>query len=380
LAITQEIDWSGIECTDEGEISANWCWGKLIEKANAEALTVTPAFSRQGINWEANMRKENNSMRVILKESGIWTPEDPGGPPPMILFGPNAILKIRTSLDGPAAMSEMVKVLGILYQNRYSITEEVPSREWAIVGSFGDGVIPIQYRLQQPQVSQQEAVAINGSILEAGFRTQNYDKGFDKYVRKFNPKEESSAVVATHTGWQGNHGWAVAFKQGPRRCTLLDTTDELSSEEVFWGTLSAWVTRPRRFPGKLFYPDEASHILEECWNHLGDLGNSPGFSDKSPICQAAMLAFSKGVSRLNSSNWARLPTAEAPEKLAKIANNAAISRLRQIADGPNQWDMHRSSAGTDRSAHASVPMVGSESGPTSGLTDTCAGSSSPSHT
>jgi hypothetical protein len=50
LAITYDIDWSGIECTEEGEISATWCWTKLIEKATAENLTVPPAFSRQGIN------------------------------------------------------------------------------------------------------------------------------------------------------------------------------------------------------------------------------------------------------------------------------------------------------------------------------------------
>jgi hypothetical protein len=111
-------------------------------------------------------------------------------------------------------MLEMTNVLGILYQNRYAIAEEVPSREWAIVGSFGGGEIPIQYRAELPQMKQQEVVAANGSILDTGLRTQNYDKGFDKYVRKFDPEEESSAVVAIHTGWQGDHGWAVAFKQG----------------------------------------------------------------------------------------------------------------------------------------------------------------------
>jgi hypothetical protein len=139
-------------------------------------------------------------MRVILKESGIWTPEDPGGPPPTILFGPNAILKIRTTLLGEIAMQESTGVLGILYQGRYSITEEVPSREWAMVGSFGGGQIPIQYRLPLPQMSDQEMVAANGSILDAGLRTQNCDKGFDKYVRKFNPEEESSAVVSIESG------------------------------------------------------------------------------------------------------------------------------------------------------------------------------------
>jgi hypothetical protein len=75
------------------------------------------------------------------------------------------------------------------------------------------------------------------------------------------------------------------------------------------------------------------------------MSTSPGFSGKSPICQAAVLAFSEGVSKMDASKWAPQPTAEAPEKLARIADVAAHSRIRPIADGPNQWDMHRSSAG-----------------------------------
>jgi hypothetical protein len=110
-------------------------------------------LGRQGVDWEAIVRKENNSFRVILKESGIWTPEDPDGPPPMILFGPNAIFKIRSTLEGEAALSEMLMVLGILYQNRSTVTEEVPARDWDLVGSFGGGKIPLQYRLELPQLS-----------------------------------------------------------------------------------------------------------------------------------------------------------------------------------------------------------------------------------
>jgi hypothetical protein len=112
-----------------------------------------------------------------------------------------------------------------------------------------------------PQMSQQEMVAANGSILEAGLSPQNYDKGFDKYVRKFNPEEESSSVVAIHNGWQGDHGWAVAFKQGPRRCLLLGTMDGFSDEEALWSALADWATfqprlqNPRQFPGKLFFPN-----------------------------------------------------------------------------------------------------------------------------
>jgi hypothetical protein len=244
-------------------------------------------------------------------------------------------------------------------------------------------VIPIQYRLDQPRMTHSEVVAANGLILDSGLRTQNYDKGLDKYVRKFDPAEESSAVVAVHTGWQSDHGWAVAFKHGFSRCLLLDTVDGLSDEEALWTALSAWATfqprfsKPRQFPGKLFYPDEASHVLEECWNHLDDMSTLPGFSGKSPICQAAMLAFSEGLSKLSHESWAPLPTAEAPEKLAKIANDAAISRLRPIADGPNQWEFHRSSGGTVGSTSLSAPTVGPELGPGSGSTGTCATSRRP---
>jgi hypothetical protein len=304
----------------------------------------------------------------------------------MILFGPNAIIKVRTSLKGVQALGEMLGVLGILYQNRYTVTEEVPSREWAIVGSFGGGEVPIQYRLPQPQMTHSEMVAANASIPEAGLKTQNYDKRMDKYGRKFDPEEESSAVVSIHSGWQGDHGWAVALKQGPRRCLLLDTTDGLSDDEVLWMALSAWATfqprlsKPRKFPGKLYYPDEASHVIEAPWNHLEDLGSSLGFSDRSPICQAAMLAFSDGLSNLDLSSWKPHPAAEAPGKLARIASDAAFFRVRLIADGPNQWDFHRSSGGTDGSTSQSTPIVGPESGPGSGLTGTCAGSPSPPYT
>jgi hypothetical protein len=148
LAITYDITWEGIESTDEGDISTDWCWNKFMEKVREENLTAPPAFLRQGIAWIACVRKENNSVRVILKEGGIWTPEDPDGPPPMTLFGPIATLKVRSTLEGTAALSEMFQVLSLLYQNRYSVTEEVPSRERALVGSFGGGEIPIQYRVE----------------------------------------------------------------------------------------------------------------------------------------------------------------------------------------------------------------------------------------
>jgi hypothetical protein len=196
LAITYDITWEGIETTDEGDISTDWCWSKFMQKVREENLTAPPAFLRDGVIWKAMVRKENNSVRVVLKEEGIWTPEDPDGPPPMILFGPMATLKMRSTLPAEAALSEMIQILGLLYQNRYVVSEEVPARDWALVGSFGRGIIPLQYRLELPQISLQRMVSTNGAILEAALKTQNYDKGLDKFVRKFNPAEGLSTVVA----------------------------------------------------------------------------------------------------------------------------------------------------------------------------------------
>jgi hypothetical protein len=338
------------------------------------------------VNWQALIRKENNSLRVILKEAMIWTPEDPGGPPPMILFGPMAIVKIRTAAVN--ALEEMLGVLRVLYQGRYEVKEEVPSKTWELVGSIGDstnvGEVPLAYRNEAHHSDLIEAIHMK--ILGAGLRTQNYDKGPDKFVRKFDPDEEMSATVAVHSGWQGEHAWSVYFEQGPRRCLLLDVVDGMQPEEVLWTALSAWVTfsprlaKPRVNPGRLFYPDEATLIFAECWNFLDDMSQSPGFADKTPICQAEMLKFSEGLCRLDHSSWAPQPTAEASEKSARIAEDAAVSRLRPVADGPNQWEMHRSSAHTVGFSSPGLAMVGT--GSTSGLgpTGTCVASRGPPQT
>jgi hypothetical protein len=189
----------------------------------------------------------------------------------------------------------MLGCLNALYQGRYTIREQVASREWAFIGAIGSetevGEIPIQFRSELPQVSQAEIEAIHGRILEAGLRTQNYDKGLDKFVRKFEGKEAMSATVAVHSGWQGDHGWAVCVKQGPRRCLLLDTVDGLSSEKVLWTALASRATfTPRlakgsrqRFPGRLFFPEEASHIFTKYWHHLADLSSHPVFRRSEQI-------------------------------------------------------------------------------------------------
>jgi hypothetical protein len=191
-----------------------------------------------------------------------------------------------------------------------------------------------------------------------------------------------SAVVSIETGLQGDHGWAVAFQQGPRRCLLLDTVDGVSNDEALWLALSTWAMfqprrkSPRQFPGTLYYPDEASHVFEQCWNQLGDLSQVPGFAQCSPICQQAMCTFSAALRQYDCRSFETLPTADAPGKLAKIAQDAASSRVRPVADGPNQWEMHRSSA--DTVCQPSSGSTSTESSPGLGSTDTCVAQGSPS--
>jgi hypothetical protein len=104
----------------------------------------------------------------------------------------------------------------------------------------------------------------------------------------------------------------------------------------------------------------------------------PSFARKSAICKAAMLSFSEGLSHYSCAQWMPQPFAEAPEKLAKIVHNAAISRVRPIAHSPNQWEMHRSSAGTVGSPNAGSPMVGTDLGAGTGSMDTCVAQGHPS--
>jgi hypothetical protein len=49
--------------------------------------------------------------------------------------------------------------------------------------------------------------------------------------------------------------------------------------------------------------------------------------------------FSEGLNRLRHSKLVPRPAAEASEKACRIADDAAISRLRPRADGPNQWSV-----------------------------------------
>jgi hypothetical protein len=190
-------------------------------------------------------------------------------------------------------------------------------------------------------------------VHEAGLKTQNYDKWFDKFVRKFNPKDETEATVAIALGCREDHGWAVYCKQGARRCRLLDTVYGLSDDETLWTALSEWASfQPRkairrRNPGKLSYPLDASHVLEKYWDYLKCLKEYPDFSSESPYCQERIVEFSQALAAMRHKSFTPKSTAEAEQSSLEMAEDAALSRLRPIPDGPDQWEVHRTSAVTE---------------------------------
>jgi hypothetical protein len=59
-----------------------------------------------------------------------------------------------------------------------------------------------------------------------------------------------------------------------------------------------------------------------------------------------MVQISRALAKLGHKNRTPLSTAEAPEKGLKVATDAALSRLRPIPDGPDQWELCRSSTDT----------------------------------
>jgi hypothetical protein len=78
-----------------------------------------------------------------------------------------------------------------LYQGRIHVTEALRTTEWAMVGSLGNDslsrIIPGYERLQTPPDTTQYISSHHQRIREFGLRTQNYDMGPDRSIRKFDP-------------------------------------------------------------------------------------------------------------------------------------------------------------------------------------------------
>jgi hypothetical protein len=103
-----------------------------------------------------------------------------------------------------------------LYSDGITCTERLICKEWATIGALGDGVsvgeIPARHKSIRDGSIPIHIKAWNQNIFDAGLKAQNYDKGFERFVRKFNPEAELEATVVIDAG----------LTQGSRRCILLD--------------------------------------------------------------------------------------------------------------------------------------------------------------
>jgi hypothetical protein len=161
-----------------------------------------------------------------------------------------------------------------------------PSKEWAMIGVLGerDGLnscmIPERHRAILDSTCAVQEAAWNQRIADAGRKTQNYDKGLERFVRKYDPDQEMETVIALAKGVHRDHGLAIYATQEKRRCFVLGTIHGHTDEEALWYALMWWAflqprkKRPRQHPGQVFYPAEQSHLFEKYWNHLENLQGS----------------------------------------------------------------------------------------------------------
>jgi hypothetical protein len=105
--------------------------------------------------------------------------------------------------------------LSAIYGAPCVLTEILQTKEWALIAALNGGETPIKHKVIRNDKMQVSAPIWNSRIYEAGSRTQNYDKGFERFVGKFNPDTPYKAVMAIESGV---HLQVVAL---PRPVTLF---------------------------------------------------------------------------------------------------------------------------------------------------------------
>jgi hypothetical protein len=71
------------------------------------------------------------------------------------------------------------------------------------------------------------------------------------------------------------------------------------------------------------------------------LKDHPDFASESPYFQEHMIKFSEALAAMRHKSFTSKPAAEAKESDLQIAEDAALSRLRPIPEGPDQWEVLR---------------------------------------
>jgi hypothetical protein len=230
-----------------------------------------------------------------------------------------------------------------------------------------------------------------------GLVAQPYKIDIGKFTAQFKRSEPYSATIAIEKGIYGEHGTAILFEQENRKCLLTRRLYGLSDETVFWRTMKDWadfeprLAKTRSDAGQVYYPAAYSHLVEQHWDYL----HRPRIEDAIPD-HVPMEKYASAAARLPFT-LDMLVDAEAPEKSQEIAYAGAMSRRCVVQDAQDFWSSIQEQAqeeqetlakglGEDRSSpdtdgSASSPdgsIVGTGLSPGSGLTDTCAGRSSPS--
>jgi hypothetical protein len=144
------------------------------------------------------------------------------------------------------------------------------------------------------------------------------------------------------------------------RALLASLTGRAEFHETLWTALSAWASfqlwkaTRRLIPGKLFYPTEASNVFEKHWDYLTCLPKHPDFASESSYCQEHMVKLSRALAKMKHKSFVPKSTREAKQSVIHIAENAALSRLRPITDGPGQLEVFRRSTDTDSGASGAI--------------------------
>jgi hypothetical protein len=158
--------------------------------------------------------KENNAIHVIfsdlLRDGSIRnSPEDPGLPV-ITLFGPSAIIKLRSQAsDIKATLPTFSAYMKLLYGGSFESQDLVHNPGWALIGSLGNnleqGVIPPEFRLATPPT----------------IRAHNYDKVPDRFLRYYDQGKCLAATITIEEGQQQDRGHAVDLVQNQHRCLLI---------------------------------------------------------------------------------------------------------------------------------------------------------------
>jgi hypothetical protein len=78
-----------------------------------------------------------------------------------------------------------------------------------------------------------DAVAAwNKETFIAELATQPYGSGLGKFTAKFKPDQPYSATIAIEKGTHDEHGTAIYFEQGTRRCLLTRRVYGISDEDT----------------------------------------------------------------------------------------------------------------------------------------------------